>query len=312
VQQRCRDAVYSIPSSHLVPTNHTTTATNTNTNADPNTNLMVGMWTTPFTPVHALQRTGELTQHQHYHRPVELVSIFNRLGAANISANMARIARLALIAPAATMAMVLSEAAQSGTMHAPLLAVLEELCDFAVVRPVRDGPTLLVSAIRDAVYPCSDATGTFGNVDISAQTSTSGLSSTTHCNNVVDFVRLLLNHNLSGVRATSIRPNANTTACTSTTSTSTNTNTNASTSTSINAREVQHLDLRLLTEVRDRIHAGVSGVRQSIMKKRIYNTSLMATSFQHLLTSQPLSGVAWRRLPTGRAGRLLRAAIPVN
>lgn len=116
VQQQCRDVVYSLPNARA--SNLKVTAFSPpNTRAAQNTNLQQAPSPSPLQPpplVHqpktsnCARATPAVAS-----KDAQLVAVFNRLGGGSTASNVAGLARLALLAPHETMAMIVLEAVRT-------------------------------------------------------------------------------------------------------------------------------------------------------------------------------------------------------
>ena len=137
----------------------------------------------------------------------QLVAVFNRLGGSSTASNVAGLSRLAVLAPRETLDMIVLEAAQSPHLHAPLHAALVRLQDFPLFKATPTEPTLLVQAIKKALYPSDDdqeaerggggrdgeTGGWHNNVGSSSGSSrTAARLSINQCEHLAAFVKLLL------------------------------------------------------------------------------------------------------------------------
>lgn len=155
VQQRCREAAYNLP-----------------TALESNLKQLPFSARSPAKPAPAID-TNAL-----------LIAIFNRLGGSSIASNVAGLARLALLAPHETMALIVLEAAQSPNLHETLHAALVQLRDFPLTRVSPDEPTLLIQSIRSALYPNPSEDEANGGNPIHL----TGIQ----CQNLLSFVTMLL------------------------------------------------------------------------------------------------------------------------
>eukprot|EP00729_Bicosta_minor_P006061 gene6061-8048_t len=165
VQQQCRDVVYSLPNARA--SNLKVTAFSPpNTRAAQNTDLQQAPSPSPLQPpplVHqpktsnCARATPAVAS-----KDAQLVAVFNRLGGGSTASNVAGLARLALLAPHETMAMIVLEAVQAPNLHAPLHAALAQLNNFATYKASETEPTLLVRAIRQTLYPEEEEKGHAG------------------------------------------------------------------------------------------------------------------------------------------------------